>query len=1119
MSRLANTYDIMRRIIPILAAIALLGFPIAAYATPISWDFANNIIQPLISGATALIKGNHFQATSTSQASIFPLASTTITSATTLCLSADCRTVWPSGSGGSGTISTSSPLVSGQPLYATGLSTIASIASSTFLTSIGGQSALNFPLNFSQGGTNTTSPGSVGQIIFNNGTSLTGSTTMTYNINTGYTQFSPLPGSSTGGFVVNYNQAAAPNIPHSDSIHIVGDDNDFGAVYVDSFHFRSLLEGRVADGTLASSTNTKAGSEMLRVAGRAYGASGYTNSLSAISMLAAQDISDTAQGSWIGFRSTALNTIGGGSQAIPPINAAITPSGGLLLGASHFTYSPSNFAFYDTEPGNGNILANGITIANATSTNATTTSLAILNALNCNTSSALTTNSIGQVVCGAISGGGSGSGNVATSSSETAGYFPVWTSTNGTPALLAGTSNLFQNGNNIGIGTTSPFVPLDIAANGSAVSGQLALTDTNAGTGLKHWLLSSQGGNFYLGTTTNSYATSTPSVMSINNAGNIAIGTTINTNIGVSIGYTSTSGTGLKQALSAGSTYTGSNANAQTVSGSYTSTYQGTVNNTSSGGAAAIGGRFNAVNNATGLNALNLYGVFSAVTNNGAFSSTTNAVTFFGSPPTAPATTTITNFYGLRISGNATEAGSIVSGAGIDVDNLLTIATNTTEALLGTNTIPSGRFGIYQSDSNNDYFAGNIGLGTTSPMSQLAITGDFNQYGSGFAHFGSLASRDTTYCVTGKMCVGLFGSDNTLSGVNMEVGNYSRGASAYSVFALVNDLDDSTGTHYGALSFNSSIYSDTTFGTGLALPSQLQLGTSDGRITLWAASTTDPVINFLVGGTASGNEIARFTTTGLGIGTTTPGSLLSIGGAGSGWNFYNNATSTKNGIGGININDGCYAFKGVCLSAGGAVSSVSNADGTLTISPTTGAVVSSLNLAHANTWTALQQFSQGATTTNLGVTGKIFVSGNSFVDTSANILQWSTASLFPQGTGHLGDNVHPWTDFAVTGFVIDSTGHVITSGTKPTLSSCGSTNVVSGNDNNGTIMFTGTLVTACTMTFATPVPAGQTLECQASDGSTAFFTAITATSTTAVTFSTSASLSAGTIFYDCKRHQ
>lgn len=44
----------------------------------------------------------------------------------------------------------------------------------------------------------------------------------------------------------------------------------------------------------------------------------------------------------------------------------------------------------------------------------------------------------------------------------------------------------------------------------------------------------------------------------------------------------------------------------------------------------------------------------------------------------------------------------------------------------------------------------------------------------------------------------------------------------------------------------------------------------------------------------------------------------------------------------------------------GAVSSVSNADGTLTISPTTGAVVSSLALGHANTWTGQQTFNTSA---------------------------------------------------------------------------------------------------------------------------------------------------------------
>jgi hypothetical protein len=46
-----------------------------------------------------------------------------------------------------------------------------------------------------------------------------------------------------------------------------------------------------------------------------------------------------------------------------------------------------------------------------------------------------------------------------------------------------------------------------------------------------------------------------------------------------------------------------------------------------------------------------------------------------------------------------------------------------------------------------------------------------------------------------------------------------------------------------------------------------------------------------------------------------------------------------------------------CGSGGGAVNSVTNSDGTLTISPTTGSVIASMALGHANTWTATQTLS------------------------------------------------------------------------------------------------------------------------------------------------------------------
>jgi hypothetical protein len=75
-------------------------------------------------------------------------------------------------------------------------------------------------------------------------------------------------------------------------------------------------------------------------------------------------------------------------------------------------------------------------------------------------------------------------------------------------------------------------------------------------------------------------------------------------------------------------------------------------------------------------------------------------------------------------------------------------------------------------------------------------------------------------------------------------------------------------------------------------------------------------------------------------------------------------------------------------NAGSVISSVSNLDGTLTVSPTTGAVVASLALGHSNTWSADQTYhnilSATANTFNIGTATNAFkdgyfniVSGNS----------------------------------------------------------------------------------------------------------------------------------------------
>jgi hypothetical protein len=79
------------------------------------------------------------------------------------------------------------------------------------------------------------------------------------------------------------------------------------------------------------------------------------------------------------------------------------------------------------------------------------------------------------------------------------------------------------------------------------------------------------------------------------------------------------------------------------------------------------------------------------------------------------------------------------------------------------------------------------------------------------------------------------------------------------------------------------------------------------------------------------------------------------------------------------------------------VSSVSNSDGTLTISPTTGAVVASLALGHANSWSGVQTF----TTPVLGAaTGTSLALGGATIGTNA--LAVTGTSTFSSTVTHSG---------------------------------------------------------------------------------------------------------------------
>ena len=139
------------------------------------------------------------------------------------------------------------------------------------------------------------------------------------------------------------------------------------------------------------------------------------------------------------------------------------------------------------------------------------------------------------------------------------------------------------------------------------------------------------------------------------------------------------------------------------------------------------------------------------------------------------------------------------------------------------------------------------------------------------------------------------------------------------------------------------------------------------------------------------------------------------------------------------------------LSSGvttGTVTSVSNSDVSLTISPTTGAVVASLNVSHANTWAAAQTF----TNSDIKLLGS---STGATTFTSANAGASNFTLTFPAATGTLAalGLAQTWTGAQTFGEVI---------GTLTTQS--GTTYTLAATDCGTTVLFTsGSAITVTTL--------------------------------------------------------
>lgn len=140
-------------------------------------------------------------------------------------------------------------------------------------------------------------------------------------------------------------------------------------------------------------------------------------------------------------------------------------------------------------------------------------------------------------------------------------------------------------------------------------------------------------------------------------------------------------------------------------------------------------------------------------------------------------------------------------------------------------------------------------------------------------------------------------------------------------------------------------------------------GANISLATSWSCSSSKSIVLVLVGSVWT--ETARQGGNG-GVPTTTVSGLTAYRTKGQLAVVTDGSTATDCVTGGGSNVVACQysgsAWSAVSASGASGVSSLSNSDGTLTVSPTTGAVVASLNLAHANTFTATQTFPSASIT-------------------------------------------------------------------------------------------------------------------------------------------------------------
>ena len=236
---------------------------------------------------------------------------------------------------GTGNVAFATPSTTGYPLLSTGASSNPAFGQLSLTAGVTGT------LPVANGGTGTSTAFTTGSVVFAgaSGTYSQSNSELFWNNSSNFL------GIGTGSpdavlTIVSPTQTSvtAGTLPAGTDLHIVGADSAITRITQDSFGTGNYpaYTGRSSRGTAASPTASQTGDILSQYGGRGRGATDYsTTSVARIDLEAAENFTDTAQGSYISFHTTALGA------ASPVERFRIGPSGQLGIGGA--TYGTSGY--------------------------------------------------------------------------------------------------------------------------------------------------------------------------------------------------------------------------------------------------------------------------------------------------------------------------------------------------------------------------------------------------------------------------------------------------------------------------------------------------------------------------------------------------------------------------------------------------------------------------------------------------------------------------------------------------------------------------------------------------------------------------------------------------------